>query len=150
MSGSSIPASPYLCVLRGQKEDGTTEGSFEKLEVEPLGANLGPIDGQDTPEEVDSEDHPVEVSDEEGGFVIEGEEISDVEPAEDVESVEKEEHLPHFENCPWCRESLPQQSGVKFCPFCGSNVQLVPCPSCGEELRLSWRFCIACGTEVES
>jgi hypothetical protein len=29
-------------------------------------------------------------------------------------------------------------------------VQLRPCPACGEELRLNWRFCIACGTEVES
>jgi hypothetical protein len=25
---------------------------------------------------------------------------------------------------------------------------LVPCPACGEELELTWRFCIACGTEI--
>lgn len=61
-----------------------------------------------------------------------------------------EEDQPPFEACPWCRESLPQRGGVKFCPFCGSNVQLVPCPTCGEELELNWRFCIACGMEVDS
>jgi hypothetical protein len=134
----------------GMVDDGTENEPFERLEVEPLGASLGPIDDQEPPEEVDSEEYPVELSDEEGDFVIEGEEVSDVEPVQEVESVEEEEQFAHPENCPWCRESLPQQTGVKFCPFCGSNVQLVPCPSCGEELRINWRFCIACGTEVES
>jgi hypothetical protein len=50
--------------------------------------------------------------------------------------------------CPWCRASLPDRAGMRFCPFCGSNVQLRPCPECGEELELKWQFCIACGTEV--
>jgi hypothetical protein len=60
-----------------------------------------------------------------------------------------EDDLP-FDNCPWCREKLPQRPGVRFCPFCGSNVRLIPCPACGEELELNWRFCVACGTEVQS
>ena len=66
-----------------------------------------------------------------------------------VKDVPAEDDLP-FENCPWCREDLPQRPGVRFCPFFGSNVRLVPCASCGEELELNWRFCVACGTEVQS
>lgn len=54
------------------------------------------------------------------------------------------------ESCAWCREKLPERPGVNFCPFCGMSVKLVPCPDCGEELELNWRFCIACGTEVSS
>lgn len=106
------------------------EGEYEKLDVEPVGASLVPPEEEvEMEEQLDSGEVPVEVSD-------------------GVE--EDREDLPPFENCPWCREALPQQARVRFCPFCGSNVQLVPCPSCGEELRLNWRFCIACGTEVES
>lgn len=57
---------------------------------------------------------------------------------------------PGERTCAWCRETLPQRPGVNFCPFCGCSVHLVPCPECGEELELIWRFCIACGTEVSS
>jgi len=109
-------------------EESISEDGFERLEVEPVGANLEPLE-EESGGEVDSEEFPVEVPDEAGG---------------------EEVDLPPFENCPWCREALPQQARVRFCPFCGSDVQLVPCPACGEELRLTWRFCIACGTEVES
>ena len=51
-------------------------------------------------------------------------------------------------HCRWCREALPQRASLRFCPFCGMDVTLVPCPSCNEELEPGWRFCIACGTEV--
>jgi predicted RNA-binding Zn-ribbon protein involved in translation (DUF1610 family) len=57
--------------------------------------------------------------------------------------------LPQFEDCPACGEPLPQQVGVRFCPFCGRDLRRVACASCGETLMLNWRFCIACGTEVE-
>lgn len=50
--------------------------------------------------------------------------------------------------CRWCREELPQRQKLKFCPFCGMDVNLVPCRVCGEELEPEWRFCIACGTQV--
>lgn len=116
---------------------------FEKLEVEPLGAGLEPLEEDPSEEELDSEAVEVEVSGE-------TDDLGMVEEVVAEEDASAEEDLPPFENCPWCREDLPQQARVRFCPFCGSNVQLRPCPACGEELRLNWRFCIACGTEVES
>ncbi len=118
--------------------------AFERLEVEPVGAGLAPIDEEGDSDELES--RPAEAGEPEGMEDFGGE----AELEDDVESTEEKEDLPPFENCPWCREKLPQQARVRFCPFCGSNVQLVPCPACGEELRLNWRFCIACGTEVQS
>jgi hypothetical protein len=50
--------------------------------------------------------------------------------------------------CPWCRAELPPRENINFCPFCGTDLKVVPCKKCGEELEPSWRFCIACGTEV--
>jgi hypothetical protein len=125
-------------VGEGFDGDGNADGAYERLEVEPLGANLGPV--EEHLKEIDEADAPGEVSDGIQGSEDEG----------DGTAVGDTEDLPPFENCPWCREKLPQQARVRFCPFCGSNVQLVPCPACGEELKLNWRFCIACGTEVES
>ncbi|MGD2120860.1 MAG: zinc ribbon domain-containing protein [Gemmatimonadota bacterium] len=123
-------------------EQEVAEDGYETLDVEPIGASLVSSGGDEA--ELASEEVPVEVSDD----------LEDVELEEDetvdLEGEGEEEDLPPFENCPWCREALPQQARVRFCPFCGSNVQLVPCPACGEELRLNWRFCIACGTEVKS
>lgn len=52
------------------------------------------------------------------------------------------------EACRWCRAELPARVNLNFCPFCGTDVHVVPCPGCGEELDPEWRFCIACGTEV--
>jgi len=54
------------------------------------------------------------------------------------------------ESCQWCRAELPVRENLNFCPFCGTDLKLVPCGSCGEELEMGWRFCIACGTEVAS
>lgn len=50
--------------------------------------------------------------------------------------------------CPWCRAELPARGNLNFCPYCGTDVHVVPCPGCGEELEPEWRFCISCGTEV--
>jgi hypothetical protein len=87
-----------------------------------------------------------EAEGEEGSW---GDDLVEGEKSVEAGAAEEEDRSP-FEACPWCRENLPQRGGVKFCPFCGSNVQLVPCPTCGEELELNWRFCIACGMEVDS
>lgn len=54
------------------------------------------------------------------------------------------------DSCRWCRAELPEREHLNFCPYCGTDVRLVPCPACGEELQPDWRFCIACGTEVEA
>jgi hypothetical protein len=50
--------------------------------------------------------------------------------------------------CNWCRAELPNRENLNYCPFCGTDVNVVPCPSCGEALEPDWRFCIACGAEV--
>lgn len=50
--------------------------------------------------------------------------------------------------CRWCRAELPARANLNYCPFCGTDVHVVPCPGCGEELDPEWRFCIACGAEV--
>jgi len=50
--------------------------------------------------------------------------------------------------CVWCRASLPERENLNFCPFCGTDLKLVPCAACGEELEPDWRFCVACGTEA--
>lgn len=55
---------------------------------------------------------------------------------------------PAPETCRWCRAELPTRANLNFCPFCGTDVHVVPCPGCGEELDPEWRFCISCGTEV--
>lgn len=55
----------------------------------------------------------------------------------------------HEGACRWCRAELPDRENLKFCPFCGTDLRLVPCATCREELEPGWRFCIACGTEVD-
>jgi hypothetical protein len=52
-------------------------------------------------------------------------------------------------NCRWCRTELPRRASLRFCPFCGRDVKLVPCSACGEEIEPGWRFCAACGTQVK-
>jgi hypothetical protein len=54
------------------------------------------------------------------------------------------------EACRWCRAELPDRPNLRFCPFCGTDIHVVPCPECGEELLPDWRFCIQCGAEVAS
>ena len=50
--------------------------------------------------------------------------------------------------CLWCREPLPLRETLNYCPFCGADLHTIPCPNCGEELEVEWRFCVACRTEV--
>ena len=55
---------------------------------------------------------------------------------------------PRPESCQWCRAELPVRENLNFCPFCGTDLKLIPCGACGEELEMHWRFCISCGSEV--
>lgn len=48
--------------------------------------------------------------------------------------------------CRSCKGELPGRAVLNFCPLCGSDLRIVPCPSCGEELEPEWRFCVVCGT----
>jgi len=50
--------------------------------------------------------------------------------------------------CRWCRADLPTREGLNYCPFCGTDLHLVPCGSCGAELEPGWRFCASCGSEA--
>jgi len=54
------------------------------------------------------------------------------------------------EACQWCRAELPIRENLNFCPFCGTDLKVVPCNECGEELEPEWRFCISCGAEVSA
>jgi hypothetical protein len=51
-------------------------------------------------------------------------------------------------SCRWCRAELPRRDNLNYCPYCGQDVRVVPCPSCGEAMEPDWRFCIACGAEA--
>jgi predicted RNA-binding Zn-ribbon protein involved in translation (DUF1610 family) len=54
------------------------------------------------------------------------------------------------DSCRSCGSSLPEREGLRFCPFCGTDVQLVPCVSCGEVVEPGWSFCISCGADVSA
>ncbi len=114
-------------------------------EVEPVTA----LSGEDTGVEVEVEGETVE---EPSGAGVPVEEVpTSREEEEEVGAVETGESAGEPpETCPWCREALPRRPDVRFCPFCGSDVRLTPCPECGAELESSWRFCVSCGTEVVS
>lgn len=50
--------------------------------------------------------------------------------------------------CAFCAESLPAGRRVRFCPHCGGDQRLRPCPRCDAVLEREWRYCISCGSEV--
>ena len=68
------------------------------------------------------------------------------EPGEDADPVAAADGGPAA--CHWCRQILPHRKALNFCPFCGSDLRLFPCPKCGEELEPRWQFCVSCGNEV--
>lgn len=57
---------------------------------------------------------------------------------------------PSGEACPFCGEELPSGRRVRFCPSCGGDQGLVPCPRCSAVLERDWEYCISCGHEVRS
>ena len=132
----------------GEEEE--VEGEVEGLQAE---GESQVEEEEAAPEGLEAEELPLDVSHEDQVDSGEGEPAAFSENEEEGEGLVAatgDEAELEMEPCPWCRESLPRREGVNFCPFCGSNVNLVPCPACGEELEINWRFCVACGTEVAS
>jgi len=134
----------------GEVEEGAVpDEEAEGVEASDLG-RVGVDSSEATLDVSGQEDtHPVPESTEGGEKEMAGG-VEGGEPSGRGTGKGGESEVPVPDNCPWCRENLPERPGVRFCPFCGSNVRLAPCPECGEELELNWRFCIACGTEVAS
>lgn len=52
--------------------------------------------------------------------------------------------------CAFCSEDLPAGRRVRFCPYCGGDQRLQPCPRCEAVLEQEWRYCISCGQDVSA
>ena len=51
-------------------------------------------------------------------------------------------------SCAFCTERLPERRRVRFCPYCGADQRLSPCPRCDAVLEQGWDYCIGCGYEM--
>lgn len=67
------------------------------------------------------------------------------EPVETAERAPEPVPAPHHVACTFCSAELPSDRGVRFCPHCGADQRLQPCPRCDAVLELEWRYCIKCG-----
>lgn len=47
--------------------------------------------------------------------------------------------------CRACGGVLPARDDLRYCPHCGSLVQVPACGRCGADLEPTWSFCVACG-----
>lgn len=47
--------------------------------------------------------------------------------------------------CRGCDGELPLREGVRYCPHCGADQQVVRCGRCGEPLETDWKYCPRCG-----
>jgi hypothetical protein len=47
--------------------------------------------------------------------------------------------------CAFCDGALPTTPDARFCPFCGRDQRLRPCPQCDGTLEPGWRYCVRCG-----
>lgn len=64
---------------------------------------------------------------------------------------EPAERLTHAgADCGFCGDPLPAGRRVRFCPHCGGDQRLQPCPRCEAVLEREWRYCISCGHETGS
>lgn len=80
--------------------------------------------------------------------------VDDFAPEDDLaaadETARDEAPLPGDDGtCHWCRATLPVRETLNFCPYCGTDIAVVPCRSCGEAIEPGWRFCIQCGTAAD-
>jgi hypothetical protein len=70
------------------------------------------------------------------------------EPARDASRDPVHELAESHSDCSFCGDSLPPGRRVRFCPFCGADQRLRPCPRCDAVLERAWRYCIACGRDA--
>ncbi len=101
----------------------------------------------------DDPDAPLELSHEERSPFAPDRDVLDLTTAE-MPAVEDEpaittplaEGVPFAgKTCVYCSGQLPSGRVVKFCPFCGRDLRMIECPSCGSELEAGWRYCVTCG-----
>jgi predicted RNA-binding Zn-ribbon protein involved in translation (DUF1610 family) len=52
-------------------------------------------------------------------------------------------------SCRECRNPLPADRQVVFCPWCGKRLIPFTCARCGTELNSEWKHCITCGAPVK-
>ena len=119
------------------------------LGIVPPGVDI--FEGQNGPSSVEEEPASTERDAVPDTWGSEGEDVSPggLQPEfVDPESVAARTDVRGGDPCLWCRATLPERSNLNFCPFCGMDLKLVPCPGCGDELEPDGRFCIACGAEV--
>lgn len=144
----------------GKRMDAGPRGSDDGEGTESVGAAETSSNGSGRTWAGEGEPRPTSADADEGGAAgpeASGEEAAEggaAAPALERIAAEEEDEGPREEadpdgTCHWCRERLPERDDLRFCPFCGSRVDRVPCPECGTELEEGWLFCVACGTGVQ-
>lgn len=51
--------------------------------------------------------------------------------------------------CTFCGDTMPGGRRIRFCPYCGADQRMRPCPRCDAVLERDWRFCISCGHDAK-
>lgn len=125
---------------------------------EPVAPDAGPADAErerdadDGPDEDEAAASDVEEPDA-GGFV----ERAPIRIHRKAEAAEGSEIAPHpgplvpreGVPCSFCEQPLPVGRRVRFCPFCGGDQRLRPCPGCDAALERDWSYCVRCGRAVD-
>jgi len=137
--------------LDGQAAEFSEVGMTDSGSLEPesvVGIGIFTATGSEVAEEETGSDPE---SDGEPGRTSEADRapVSSSAPLDESESASGLEGEP-LTACRWCRADLPPRDTLNFCPFCGTDINIVPCSQCGEELEPEWRFCAACGAEAQA
>ena len=51
--------------------------------------------------------------------------------------------------CAGCSQELPQVEGMHYCPFCGQDIRVIVCLSCGMRIESAWSYCVGCGARAQ-
>jgi hypothetical protein len=126
-------------VMLAELAPSEAEPASSDMDIVPPGVDIFAVEDHSR-----SESHTV---DESGSGPIEGR--APLDPEYVGLPSEQDEGAPMLQEgtCVWCRAELPERANLNFCPFCGTDLKLVPCGACGEEIEPSWLFCASCGTK---